>query len=289
MKKIPIKKPSVAKDLPQSKIKGIKNFSLGGFEKNPFQEVSKVKNYNTHKIMPKNNMAIIGYTGLIGSNLLDQYKKKFNKIDLFNSKNINKINNKKEYNIVFCAGLPAAKWLANKAPIKDKKNTQKLIRNLKRINTKKFLLISTIDVHYKHTYGYNRKYLEKFVQNRFKNNYIIRLPGVFGKGLKKNIIFDLLNENAIDQIYLNDKFQWYDLAYLKRDISRIFKNNQLGINELYSTPIRNSEIINLFKKIKIDKKKIKPINYSIKPKEGFYKNKRYILSRIKKLIRFNEK
>ena len=94
--------------------------------------------------MPKDNAAIIGYTGLIGSNLLDQYKKKFSKLDLFNSKNINKINNKKEYNIVFCAGLPAAKWVANKAPTKDKKNTQKLIKNLKKINTKIFLLISTM-------------------------------------------------------------------------------------------------------------------------------------------------
>jgi len=239
--------------------------------------------------MAKVTAAIIGYTGLIGSNLLDQYKKKFSKIDLFNSKNINKINNKKEYNIVFCAGLPAAKWLANKAPIKDKKNTQKLIRNLKKINTKKFLLISTIDVRYKHAYGINRRYLEKFVKNRFKKSYIIRLPGVFGKGLKKNIIFDLLNENAIDQIYLNDKFQWYDLVYLERDISRIFKNNQLGINELYSTPIKNNEIIDLFKKIKIDKKRIKPIDYSIKPKEGFYKDKKYILNRIKKFIKYNEK
>jgi hypothetical protein len=239
--------------------------------------------------MPKGNAAIIGYNGLIGGNLLDQYKKKFNKIDLFNSKNIIKINKNKEYDVVFCAGLPAAKWLANKAPLKDKKNTEKLIRNLKNIKTKKFVLISTIDVHFKHAYGHNRKYLEKFIKNKFQNNYILRLPGVFGKGLKKNIIFDLLNKNAIDQIYLNDKFQWYDLADLFKDISKIFKNNQLGLNELYSAPISNYEIINLFKEIKIDKKRLKPINYSIKPKEGFCKNKKYILNRIKNFIRSDEK
>ena len=103
------------------------------------------------------------------------------------------------------------------------------------------------------------------------------------------VFFDLLNKNAIDQIYLNDKFQWYDLADLFKDISKIFKNNQLGLNELYSVPISNYEIINLFKKIKIDKKRLKPISYLIKPKEGFFKNKKYILSRIKNFIRFNEK
>lgn len=239
--------------------------------------------------MPKYNAAIIGYTGLIGDNLLDQYKKNFYRIDLFNSKNINKLNKKNEYDIVFCAALPATKWLANKSPIKDKKNTEKLIKSLKKVITKKFLLISTIDVNYRHPYGFNRKTLEKFVKKNFKNNYILRLPGVFGKGLKKNIIYDLLNKNNISQIYINDKFQWYDLSYLKRDISEILKNDKLGVNELYSLPIKNQEIINLFRKIRIVKKRSKPINYSIKPKIGFYKTKKFILNRIKKFIRSHEK
>ena len=239
--------------------------------------------------MSDSRAAIIGWTGLIGGNLLDQYKKKFDIIDLFNSKNINKINKKIKYDVVFCAALPATKWLANKAPLKDKKNTQKLIKNIRKINTKKFLLISTIDVNFKHAYGQNRKILEKFVKKKFSNSYILRLPGVFGKGLKKNIIYDLLNKNEINKIYSNDKFQWYDLAYLLKDISYIFKNNQLGINELYSLPIKNQEIINLFKKIKINKIRLKPINYSIKPKKGFYKNKKFILERIKKFVRLNEK
>ncbi|OUX36067.1 MAG: hypothetical protein CBE33_06710 [Candidatus Pelagibacter sp. TMED273] len=238
--------------------------------------------------MLKGRAAIIGYTGLIGANLLNQYKKKFNKIDLFNSKNINKVG-KKKYDVVFCAALPATKWLVNKAPLKDKRNTQKLIRNIRKIKTKKFLLISTIDVNYKHPYGYNRKILEKFVIKNFKNSYILRLPGVFGNGLKKNIIYDLLNKNEIDKIYLNDKFQWYDLAYLCKDISKIFKNDQLGVNELYSLPIKNKDILNLFKNIQIKKKRFKPINYSIKPKNGFYKNKKFILNRIKKFIKSYEK
>ena len=160
--------------------------------------------------MSKYNAAIIGYTGLIGNNLLNQYKKNFYRIDLFNSKNINKLNKNDKYDFVFCAALPATKWLANKAPIKDKKNTEKLIKSLKKVNTKKFLLVSTIDVNFRHAYGLNRKVLEKFVKKNFKNNYILRLPGVFGKGLKKNIIYDLINKNNISQIYLNDKYQWYD-------------------------------------------------------------------------------
>ena len=53
--------------------------------------------------------AIIGYSGFVGSNLLRQYKKKYKKIDLFNSKNISKISNKINYKSVFCAAMPATK------------------------------------------------------------------------------------------------------------------------------------------------------------------------------------
>ena len=81
----------------------------------------------------------------------------------------------------------------------------------------------------------------------------------------------------------------YDLSYLFRDISKIFKNNQLGINELYSPPIKNKEIINLFNKIKINQRRLKPINYSIRPKKGFYKSKKFILDKIKKFICSYEK
>jgi len=55
------------------------------------------------------------------------------------------------------------------------------------------------------------------------------------------------------------------------------------------TKHKNVEIIKLFKGIKNFKKRLKPINYSIKPKEGFYKDKKYILNRIKKFIDLNEK
>ena len=165
--------------------------------------------------MSNKNIAIIGYTGLIGKNLLNQYKYKFKSIDLFNSKNSNNLKNKK-YDLVFCSAMPAEKWIANKFPKKDTSNRDKLIKNLSKLSTNVIVLISTIDVYQNHIYGKNRKYLEKYVQKNFNKYLIIRLPGVFGRGLKKNILFDLLNKNQLDNIYNNDCFQWYDLSYLKK-------------------------------------------------------------------------
>jgi nucleoside-diphosphate-sugar epimerase len=228
--------------------------------------------------------AIIGYSGFVGSNLLKQYKKKYKRIDLFNSKNIFKISNNNSYKSVFCAALPAAKWIANKYPNKDKLNTLKLIKNLKNIRTELFVLISTIDVHFNHVYGKNRKMLEYFVKNNFQNYLIIRLPGIFGTGLKKNVIYDLINKNELQKIYSNDYFQWYDLDLLKKNIESL-KINKNKIYEFYSAPIENKKIINLFKKIDSKKVRLNPIRYKFRPKNGYMFSEKYMLLRIKKFIK----
>ena len=66
--------------------------------------------------------ALIGYTGFVGSNLLSQQT--FN--DCYNSMNISEIQNK-NYEQVFCAGVSATKWIANRDPINDRINIQSLI------------------------------------------------------------------------------------------------------------------------------------------------------------------
>ena len=96
-------------------------------------------------------------------------------------------------------------------------------------------------------------------------------------------MFDLLNRNQLDKIYNNDRFQWYDLSYLKKDIEKL-KHKINEIHELYSYPLENKFIINLFKNIDINQNRKKPLIYDIKPKKGYYINKNIILNRIKKFI-----
>ena len=62
-------------------------------------------------------IALVGYTGFVGSNLKSAYKSKYN----FNSKNIKFINNNKYDLVVLCA--PSSKmWIANKYPKKEHNN-----------------------------------------------------------------------------------------------------------------------------------------------------------------------
>lgn len=229
---------------------------------------------------------LIGHTGFIGSILKSNLKN----YKLFNSKNINSIR-KKNFKEIICVGLPASKWKANKNPNKDTVNLNYLMRNLVSIKSDLFILISTIDVHNdRETYGKNRKKLEIFIKKKFSDYLIIRLPAVFGKGIKKNILYDLLNNNQISKINKDDKYQWFDLSFLYKEIQKLKKKKTFNkIVELYSPPISNHEIIKYFPQFKINEKKSKNVNYKVRPKKGFYKDKKFILNRIKLFIKSYEK
>jgi nucleoside-diphosphate-sugar epimerase len=187
--------------------------------------------------------ALIGYTGFVGSNIKNQ--KKFHYY--YNSKNINDIVNK-SFDTVVCSGVSSVKWFANLNPKKDYDNIHNLIEKLKTISSKKFILISTIAVYDNpadDAYGRNRLYLENYIRNNFKNHLIIRLPGLFGKGLKKNTIYDLLNNNHTYLPSKNSTLQYYSLENLWKDTECALKN-KLQILNISTEPILFKEILDLF-------------------------------------------
>ena len=173
--------------------------------------------------------AIVGSTGFVGGTLLRQAP--FD--DLYHSTNIHQIAGK-TYDLLVCAGAPAAKWLANRNPENDRANIQRLIACLRGVTAREVILISTADVYPTpvgvdedsaidepalHPYGRHRLELERFVTGAF-DTVTIRLPGLFGRGLKKNIVFDLLHDNQVDKIHPEGVFQFYDLEELWKDIER---------------------------------------------------------------------
>jgi len=220
--------------------------------------------------------ALIGYTGFVGSNILAQ--KKFS--SLYNSKNINSISGK-SFDLVVCAGAPGVKWLANKEPRKDLASIKNLISNLKKIKTKKFVLISTVDVYpspinvyedtpinskKNHSYGQHRYLLEQFVRRQFPKSIIIRLPGLFGINLKKNFIYDLIHHNALDLTHFDSKFQFYNLANIYHDIQTAAKHSLTLVN-FATDPISVKEIAK--KCFQIDFTNVtqnKPVSYDMKTK-----------------------
>lgn len=148
-------------------------------------------------------ISLVGNTGFVGSNLAASYS--FD--GLYNSKNIMEAFGTSP-DILYYAGVPAKKFIANKFPHEDLAIIENAISNIKKINPKKIVLISTVDV-YKDPngkdenskmetdgllpYGANRLKLEEHVQESFTDYLILRLPALYGKNLKKNFIYDYIN------------------------------------------------------------------------------------------------
>jgi nucleoside-diphosphate-sugar epimerase len=184
--------------------------------------------------------ALIGYTGFVGGNLARQAH--FD--DLYRSTNIGTIAGKR-YELVVSAGAPALKWKANQEPEADRAVIDRLIAALSTVgHVQTFVLISTIDVYANPIgvdeetpiapdvlmpYGRHRWTLERFVQERF-NSTIVRLPNLFGDGLKKNPLYDLIHGHRIDQIHQDGVLQWYSLSDLWADLSLVLQHNLRVVN-----------------------------------------------------------
>jgi nucleoside-diphosphate-sugar epimerase len=194
--------------------------------------------------------AIIGHTGFVGSNLVRQSQYDY----FYNSKNIAEIVDK-TFDLLVCSGAPATKWIANQKPVEDKQNIQYLIDCLQKVRAKKVILISTVDVYISpvevnestpiiledlHPYGSHRRELEVFIENNF-DSVIVRLPGLFGEGLKKNIIYDFFNNNLLDNIHKDSVFQFYNLEHLWQDIE-IARRSNLKLINIATEPTSVAEV-----------------------------------------------
>ncbi len=199
--------------------------------------------------------ALIGHTGLVGSNLRSQCEF----TDFFRSSDIDQIKGC-HYDLIVCAGIQAKKWWANQNEEADWGGITSLLENLKTVSAKQFILISTVDVYptpsgvdefskidetSNHPYGKHRYQAEELVRTHFENHLIVRLPGLFGNGIKKNVIHDLLNDHELDKINPEGVFQYYFLDCLRADIERALAL-KLNLLNLASEPIATSEIHKIF-------------------------------------------
>lgn len=224
--------------------------------------------------MSNKRTALIGYTGFVGGNIL--HENSFD--DMFNSKNIGDIENK-QYDLVVNAGTPGIKWLANKEPENDRKQINKLLQSLKTIKANKFIHISTIDVYPEPNgvnelsdinaekllpYGKHRFWLENEITRIFPSVLIVRLPALFGNGIKKNLIYDLINNQATDYTHPDSTFPFYNLKNIWKDIC-ISLNNDIKLINFATEPLKANIISEKSVGTSLNSKTLaKKVNYDIK-------------------------
>ncbi len=198
---------------------------------------------------------LIGHTGFIGGNLAQQHSFRH----CYHSTDIERIRGQR-FDVLVCCAVAAAKWRANQFPEKDRAAIQELLEHLAYVKTERAILISTVDVyphtagvdefsdchtHPNHPYGTNRLYVEERFKQLFEDLLIVRLPGVFGPGLKKNVIFDLLHDNNLESINPDSVFQYYDVRRLWAD-TMTAEANKLRIVNLATEPILTKTIVDLY-------------------------------------------
>ncbi|WP_294378988.1 sugar nucleotide-binding protein [uncultured Clostridium sp.] len=178
---------------------------------------------------------------------------------MFNSKNIKGAYGIKP-DLMIYAGVTGTKFWANYQPDEDEKIIDSAVENIKRIEAKKTVLISSVDVYsdlnghnenYEinieklHAYGRHRYELEQWVINNIEDYLIIRLPALYGINIKKNFIYDLiyhippmLKNNVIENIaiefpaiydtYTNAGNGYYECRNLteaeRRNVKTVLKN-----------------------------------------------------------------
>jgi hypothetical protein len=172
--------------------------------------------------------AIIGHTGFVGGNIAAQ--RRFHA--WFNSKNIELIRGQR-FGLLVVSAMPAAKWLANRDPVADRAALERLWENLARCQADEAIIISTVDVYptpigvdedtfieptYQHPYGKHRLELERRAEEHFPKVLAVRLPALYGPGLKKNAVYDLLHGNETHKVPTEGSFQFYNLDRIWQDI-----------------------------------------------------------------------
>lgn len=196
-------------------------------------------------------IAIVGANGFIGGHLSKRLKVQ----EQYGRHNIHELENSKA-NLFIIAAAPAAKWEANSNPEKDAENIDLLIASLQVLRGKKCVLISTIDVFpngvtfdedsvkpesIAEAYGRNRGRLEEALRDISSSTLILRLPGMYGPGLKKNMLYDLVTGKLVTGISPESTFQFYDVRSL---LGHIWISFHLGLNlvHLATEPVSVADV-----------------------------------------------
>jgi len=196
--------------------------------------------------------ALIGHTGFVGSNLADQQDFTHH----YNSKNFTEMAGE-SFDEVVCAGVQAVKWWANQNPNEDWAGIAPLLDVLDQVKAKRFTLISTVDVYKSpigvdettpietaglHAYGLHRWRVEERIRTRFEDHRILRLTGLYGQGLKKNLIHDVLTGGNIDGFDARSAFQFYNLNRIGADVATA-SDAPVGTYNLAIAPVTVADVV----------------------------------------------
>ena len=133
--------------------------------------------------------------------------------------------NERHYDMAFFTGVSAGRYQANADPRQDLANVLESMKSFKAIRAREIVMISTSSVFSDDAYGANRLIAEDIAAEWSHQTgtplTVVRLPMLVGKGVTKNVLFDIMNGNTL----------WPNLppAYAEAMGSMLDANPQLGL------------------------------------------------------------
>lgn len=187
--------------------------------------------------------ALIGHTGFVGSNIAAAHEF----TDYYNTSNIGDIRSR-SYDLVVSAAARADSHRINADGPADWAEIEQYLDLLAEVSIDQLVFVSTVCVYPGDTtpdestpptedgltpYGANRLRMEQTLADRYRS-LALRLPQLYGFGLKKGIVYDLLNDYRVEFIRPGGAFQYYDLRRLWDDVEVALKEGLTSLN--FATP-----------------------------------------------------
>jgi NAD-dependent epimerase/dehydratase family protein len=194
--------------------------------------------------------ALIGHTGFVGGNLAAAH----GFTDRYNTSNVHELRGQ-SYDLVVSAAARADSHRINQHGAEDRAEIDAFLELLSTVRIGRLVLVSTVCIYPGGTtpdertplsedgltpYGANRLHLETVLRDRF-DTLALRLPQLYGAGLKKGIVYDLLNDYRVEYIRPDGQFQYYDLRRLWADTTLALDAGLDSLN-LATPPLRSDRV-----------------------------------------------
>ena len=158
------------------------------------------------------DVAVFGANGFVGSAICSELKNKRNFIKI-TRENFSQYKDE-EFNIIINSAMPSKRFWAKQNPELDYKETVLKTKNiLLNYKFKKIIHISSVSARCQlnTVYGRNKKESEDLVKSA-KEYLIVRFAPLYGKGLTKGVLIDMLNNRKV-YIDGSTKYSFTDISW----------------------------------------------------------------------------
>ena len=176
------------------------------------------------------SLGIVGSKGFVGKALCRAVKNYEYEVFEITRENYD-IQQRLEYDILINTAMPSKRFWALNFPIEDVDET--IVKTAELIyewKYKKFIQISSLSakIQLDIPYGVHKRSAEVIVENK-ENTLIVRLGALYGEGLDKSALFDLVNHNPI-YVDINSEYNYIDIDFVTNWI--LSNVDEVGIKEI---------------------------------------------------------